>query len=315
LILIVEIGRAQRRLLKKLFWFWAPWSFVSRVQTAQTAIELVLFPGSMSTAEERKRKRLEAWRNRQQQQEAPAPAPKVSISLGGLAGRKKKKGSSTTTVTTNVMAPKKINPFFADDEHSGVSDHDDEAGSVTSLSAPSGRKKTTLPKLTLDALAQPSPEKTSGGGGGGDEPPPRKRAKGSRRWDKAPESEKTTTTSSSSALLLSTTAHDDALDSFMKKLEAGAMGNVTTQRDGGEDELKINVSGSMMPCKQQTRNKNPNPVSGGVITPEELERLTGGKTRSSSEDIHKDAMDVDDSPRYTHSDWESEGSKSEVRFW
>jgi hypothetical protein len=237
----------------------------------------------MSTAEERKRKRLEAWRNRQTAAAPPpTPAPKVSVSLsfGGL-----KKKNSKPSVYPQEPRRKMSNPFFADDEQSGDEIEDE-----------SRRNKPKL--LTLETIQQQQQQQQQQPR---DSEPPKKRGKKSRgRWDKAP------TTAPHVSL-------EDALDSFMSKLEAGAAGNVTSLRRGQEQEepiLKINVSGSMVPRKKSLSSP-PNPVSGGVITPEELERLSGKKRKTV--DLETDAMEVDeDGPRYTQSDWESEASKSEV---
>ena len=242
------------------------------------------------SAAERKRKRLEAWRKRQQQEaQAAAPATKVSISLGGLAMKKKsKKGTNGNKNATRLpaVARKPPNPFFADadDEQSGTSDN--EGGFE-------GRKS-AIPKLSLDTIVQspapaPPPESPNN--------KPRKRQKTSRgRWDKAPQTQPAN--------------NEDALDKFMEKLEAGAMGNVSTQNE--DSALNIDVSGSMVPRKKSKSINHP--VSGGVITPEELERLTGkGSHHSSTKDAN--AMDVDDEARYTHSDWESDANKSEVRYF
>jgi hypothetical protein len=235
-------------------------------------------------AAERKRKRLEAWRKRQQQE--AVPAPKVSISLGGLGAKNNKnKSKSLAAKKAPANKPKALNPFFADadDEQSAASDTED---GFESLGA--SRKRTAIPKMTLDNIAAPSPAASTAPES---EEKPRKRQKTSRgRWDKAP----------------TPTATDDALDKFMEKLQAGAMGNVSTQRE--DSALNIDVSGSMMPRKK-AKNVN-HPVSGGVITPEELERLTGNSSSHSEKDAN--GMDVDDEARYTHSDWESDANKSEV---
>jgi len=303
----------------------------------------------MTLAEERKKRRLEAWRKKQEAAAAPAPKVSMSLALGGLIKKKKKKKTSNNN-KTNVFSGEQVatnkrkktsNPFFADDEgdSSGSSDNDDEA-------LPS--QKTKL--LSLETITATS-HTTATGDEDHVEAPPRKRSRG--RWDKAPTTTTTTTplppsstTESSTTLRNETTtqvqteqqAHDDALDKFMEKLEAGAMGNVTTQRtdeDGSmiSSGLNINVTGSMMPRKSAMRGNNGNPISGGVITPEELERLNntshshshrnGGNNKKSGNPtqfggaggngtMEQDAMDLDDDgPRYTHSDWESESGKSE----
>ena len=231
----------------------------------------------MTSAEERKRKRLEAWRNRKKSAAAaPTPAPKISVSLSlGKVGKQKKTKAYPTTAKTK-QNKKALNPFFADDELSETEDS-------------SASPKATPNFLTLDTIKHGPPE----------EEPPRKRSKTRGRWDKAPTPAAPTQTA------------DDALDNFMKKLEAGALGNVTSQRGAAESDalLKINVSGSMIPRKKAA----PHPVSGGVITPEELERLSSKKSKGEKSSLERDALAMDeDGPRYTQSDWESEASKSEV---
>lgn len=234
----------------------------------------------MDSAEERKRKRLEAWRKRKAAAApAPAPAPKVSLSLS-LGGKTKLKKPKAKPATQNKKA---LNPFFADDEQSDTED---------SVAASQKSKSKLLTLETLTAHEEGNKKQI--------EEPPRKRSKTRGRWDKAPAQAQSA---------------DDALDSFMKKLEAGALGNVTSQRGVDEHDalLKINVSGSMIPKKQKANH----PISGGVITPEELERLSSGKKKTIKAErissLESDAMEMDDDgPRYTNSDWESEASKSEV---
>ena len=263
----------------------------------------------MSSAEERKRKRLDAWRKKQQDAAAAAAPAKVSMSLGGgglaaLANKKKKKKRAFAVTKPKAKNKKASNPFFADDE--GDSDPSDkEEDGEDGFGGKSKQKMLSLETITQSTAAvDPSASAEEG--------PPRKRSRG--RWDKkAPAAAASETTIHS---------HDDALDKFMEKLEAGALGNVTTQRadEDGAEGLKINVSGSMMPRKSALllQQKQQNPLSGGVITPEELQRLTAGvsstvkTTVSTGGSMEQDAMDVDEGPRYTNSDWESEDGKSEV---
>ncbi|CAB9499348.1 processing ATP-dependent RNA helicase PRP5 [Seminavis robusta] len=89
--------------------------------------------------------------------------------------------------------------------------------------------------------------------------PPKKRSRG--RWDKAPTPQKS--------------QGDDALDKFMSNL-----GNVASQ----EEEGVLNLDG----MSRKTTKQPKAPVSGGVITPEELQRLT-----QTSNSKRKDDMEID----------------------
>ena len=214
----------------------------------------------MSSAEERKRKRLDAWRKKQQIDAAAAAPAKVSLSLGGgglaaLAGKKKKKKRGNAFAVPKSKNKKANNPFFADDEgDSGASDKEDDDDD----DGFGGKPKL----LTLETLTQPA---TAPVPAVEEEGPPRKRSRG--RWDK----KSPTAAAAEQEVAAMKQSHDDALDKFMEKLEAGALGNVTTQRadEDGAEGLKINVSGSMIPHKsalllQQTQQ---NPVSGSVTQP------------------------------------------------
>jgi hypothetical protein len=236
---------------------------------------------SAAAAAERKRKRLEAWRQKQQQTAAAAPAPpaiKIRLSLGVTKKRKKRPPKVAASVQP-------VNPFAGDDDEQqerrlpppppsramgfDLDNDDDDDDDV-------GR----------DTWGDPSSPR--GGGGGGVGGPPKKRRR--KRWDNR----------ASDALDIFPEAADggldDALDQFMDKLQTGAMGRVASQQADGEAALSIDVSGSMMrqastlPPLQSTI-----PVSGGVITPEELAQLDG-------------KAKVSVGALYTHSDWESDAN-------
>lgn len=83
----------------------------------------------------------------------------------------------------------------------------------------------------------------------------------------------------------------DALDSFMEKLQEGAMGSVssTLQADG---TFTVDVGGSMMRLEQPPKLS---PISGQVVTADQL-ALMNTKTKKNP-DAH-----------YTPSDWESEAA-------
>lgn len=240
---------------------------------------------------ERKRKRLEAWRKRQQQQQsesaapaAPAPPPppavKVKMSLGGgLMGKKLKKKKPKK----KIEVPKLVNPFQDDDDELEANnkpkppppldfelghDADDEEDSISG-----GKRARSAKKSESDQ--------------------PKKRRKRSSRWDQTGDTSSPANNAPSGA--------DDALDKFMEKLEAGALGTVATQQSSMT--LSIDVSGSMTRLDNGKTSQEPlTPVSGGVITADQLAHLSHKSTKKPG-----DAL-------YTHSDWESDahaGSASE----
>lgn len=215
---------------------------------------------SEDSAAERKRKRLEAWKKKRQQAAAPAPV-KVSLSLNVSAKPIKKKKKFVPP------PPKSINPFGAvddDDEDDGSEDE----GKKGKLSLGLGFSLTEDDKSVDER--------------------PAKRRKG--RWDsKASEEPKKTTP-----------GIGDTLEKFMDKLQAGAMGSVVTQvsESTGTELLAIDVGGSMMriPKLKQTA---PPPLSGGVITPEELAKISSDSLASKPKQNDPEAL-------YNPSDWESD---------
>lgn len=215
-----------------------------------------------AAAAERKRKRLAAWRKRQQQNAAPAapkaPVVKVSLSFNKSANKKKKKTPAPVPTRTN-------NPFGEDD------DDDDDADGAMDGTAKSKRR---LP-LSLDDDDM-KPEKSAR--------PTKKRKKGSR-WDSAPDPPPDE-------------GVGDALDTFMEKLTDGALGSVATQQ--AQTTLSIDVGGSMMRIQTPASSlANPTtPLSGGVITPAQLEQLKGGGGASKKK--------KPPGALYSPSDWESD---------
>ena len=115
-----------------------------------------------------------------------------------------------------------------------------------------------------------------------------KRARGSRRWDSVPK-----------------VPEKDALDQFMEKLEAGAVGTVTV-KDGntlsGDGTLSVHVGASMMTKKSPTDSlRIAPPPSNNVITAKEVlhgSKKTDEATASTPEygpkDWLSDAVDTDD---------------------
>ena len=241
------------------------------------------------TAAERKRKRLEAWRRRQQ---SAAPAPKVSISLGTTATKLvKKKKKKRAPAILNIPQPS--NPF------GDVDDDDDERSDSDS------RKRKAL--LMFEPEADRGGTKKESGNGTN----PSKRRKGSR-WDAGPAVNTSTASaklSSNSPIPAEPPRVDDALDKFMAKLEAGALGSVATQlyEKNAAEMLQIDVAGSVMRIPKLKQAPIPPPLSGGAITPDEIAKLATAKPSKSSSTSDADAL-------YTQSDWESDavGDTSEV---
>lgn len=236
------------------------------------------------SAAERKRKRLEEWKRRRQQA-APAPAPpppppavKVSLSFNNVSSKPVKKQKITPLVT------KPINPFGSVDDD----DHDDDSED----DAPKGKLSLGL-GFSLTDTNNPPEER------------PRRRG----RWD-SKEKNATSSSSSSKPTEESSAALGDSLEKFMDKLQAGALGSVVTQVSEvtGTEMLSIDVGGSMMrvPKLKQAMAPPPPTISGGVITPEELAKLSSS---ASSKSKDPDSL-------YTPSDWESDdhqgGTASEV---
>jgi ATP-dependent RNA helicase DDX46/PRP5 len=231
------------------------------------------------SAAERKRKRLEAWKRRRQQQEAPPPPPppppppkpvvKVSLSLSSKRKR----------YTNKVIVPpqKPINPFETIDDDDD-DDEDEEDGKRGKLSLGLG--------FTL-ADSESSPTKVEDGA---ISPPSKRRKRG--RWDSKDEKKNP--------------IHGDALDKFMEKLEAGALGSVSTQvsETSGAEILSIDVGGSMMRVPK-LKKISAAPLSGGVITADQLAKMANTTRKSSSKQANTDAI-------YTASDWESGASETET---
>jgi len=284
-------------------------------------------------AEERKRKRLEAWRRKQQQEEPSlsasgsfdgGPKAKISmaLSLSSLGGRisvnkikaKKKKFRKSSFAAPSSAA----NPFDADDEQTVTAVEEQE---VPVHVAGALKGEPTLWSLENITIAGTDSSKTTG-----EAEPGRQRSKSSRagsRWDKAPTFGTATLTTSAT----SSSVTNDALDTFMSKLDAGAwcISTINEDRDACNDQashaLNIDLSGSMMSRKGQHAymlNKK-NPVSGGVITPKELQRWLHSSNSSSTPMTKTEANAMVDEfgnvegSRCTHSGWGSEDQASGTR--
>lgn len=280
------------------------------------------------SAAERKRKRLEAWRTRQQQQQEgttttalppptgvpPKPAFKVSLSLNAAAAAQNRKKSKVQPRAAVVQAPPS-NPFGAvDDDDGDEDDSEDETqgkrgklslGLGFSLEEPTPSVDPSTAKESLD-----------------EDRPTKRRKKG--RWDSAPACSSTTNATVSVPVASSSAIADpasatpsgesieltagDALDKFMEKLEAGALGAVATQAQSSDTQLlSIDVGGSMMRLPKLKQPELP-PVSGGFITSEQIAKLTVVATSGTTTKSKNVAKRNEANPEalYTPSDWESD---------
>ena len=236
------------------------------------------------SAAEKKRKRLEAWRRRQQDTK---PTPKVAISISLSHGPKNSESRKKTKSTKNrsVSIP---NPLGGFDD-----DEDEEEEAVNS------KKRKAL--LTFS----PEDNRTEEN----DSTKPSKRRKWGSRWDATPQDppakKESAPAPSSSELRV-----DDALDKFMERLEAGAFGSVPLSETKGSEMLSVDVGGSVMRLPKLTQQApQPSPISGGVITSEQISRLSKNPRSAVSSATDPDAL-------YSQSDWESDaqaGDNSEVR--
>ncbi|VEU33632.1 unnamed protein product [Pseudo-nitzschia multistriata] len=279
---------------------------------------------SAAAAAERKRKRLEAWRKRAASNNAASSAPakvptvKVSLSLNSKATMKlksktikKTKGLAKSRAAGLLSRP--LNPF------GDVDDDDDGDGEGDDSDDDNHNKRGTKMGLGFmtfsESDAQPNTDKggedtaTSG-------PPSKRRRRG--RWDSPAKPEPVAAPAS---MLLEEgmssrqeeKAVGDALDKFMDKLEAGALGNVATQvrvgTDGkiGKEMLSIDVGGSMMRVPKLFHNKQPqpSPVSGGVITPDMIAKLSTAASIPTKATPVSKAKQANPEALYTPSDWES----------
>ncbi len=282
-----------------------------------------------AAALERKRKRLEAWKKRQEQQAKAAESAKpnkakVTLSLGTGIGLNKNNAKSKAR-----KKKKKRKPGFGG--FGGGDDDDDDDGDDAT-------KKTNKRPLGLVALdmdmdmdmnefENESTIKRNGNGNGvgtgetkvstGDtfSPPAKKK----RRWDTASPSasmNNSATTTTTTTTTTAATATEDDLDKFMNELNAGAMGKIVVQRaQSNQQSLSIDVGGSMMQMQQsqlKAKSHSPHsavntPLSGSVITPEELAKLMkGGKN-----DKKNSASRKEEGALYGPSDWETSASEAE----
>lgn len=252
------------------------------------SVEMTMDPVS---AAERKRKRLEAWRKRQKQTSPvppPAPAVKVSLSLGGKKVKKRKTKPKKVEVS--------LNPFQDD-----VNDEDEQAQRPNQGARAMGFDLDNDEDDVAGDDSWGEPETLVGGkrpaprhAGSSSSPTSGESANKKRktsRWDNAPDN------LSDHPPQVSSTNVEDALDKFMDKLQTGAMGSIATQETGGETgiTLSVDVAGSMMRATAASQQLKPPPVSGGVITPEQLAQLGSAPSKRKASDA-----------LYSETDWESD---------
>ena len=275
---------------------------------------------SSEAAAERKRKRLEAWRKRQQsaqQQQTitttndlsarvpppppPPPTVKVSLSLNSKATKKlKSKKIKKKTVGKSARSPSRsANPFGV------VDDDDDFDGNDSDNEGKRGTKKLGLGFIEF------SNHTNNNGKQNETEGQPSKRRK---RWDDSPAAGNSKPVQQ---IPEGEPTVGDALDKFMDKLEAGALGTIATQvgakSDGiSTDMLSIDVGGSMMRVSKQTpQNPKSLPISGGIITSDEITQLSIVTKNLKPIKLSK-AKQANPDAFYTPSDWESGVSEAET---
>lgn len=250
----------------------------------------------MTTADEekaaallRKRKRLEAWKKRQANKAAeaakPKPTPKVTLSLGGAKKTHKKK---------KKKRPLGFVGFGGDDEGSGISGNQEEKKSIDLIDI-------SMTDVNDSTKGVDKGDKSNQSSSSSPLP-----AKKKRRWDSSSSGATVTKPSTDASKSNPLNQEEDGLDKFMDALKSGAMGKVEIQQ-AKDQMLSIDVSGSMMrqmkPIGQNGARGTP--VSGGVITPEELAKLTGDKEKRKPSRKEEGAF-------YGPSDWET--SASEVSY-
>ena len=186
--------------------------------------------------DERKRKRLEAWRRKRQQEQA-----QVTVSLSLPKTKKRRKQQPTV----------KANPF------GGADSSDDE-------DAPLHHDANTIndnpdPKLPdMDEIVADSNTSANKKNNSKQAPSNNKKKKRANRWD----NQGTTTTVVETIAAHETENYDDddALDQFMDKLEAGAMGEVVLKDgaitiDVGGSALRGDTTSSSKPSTQQQQQQ------------------------------------------------------------
>lgn len=284
--------------------------------------------------EERKRRRLEAWRRRQQeqkqQQPPPPPAPpkskvKISLMTGKIKNNKKKKGAFQTIKkksdpfsNSKVLKSKNEPTHNAFLEEGDGDDADDEGESdEVMFSSVTGRKKRPLDLLAMDDPLQPESTEDCGSG---DSNSPNKRAKTGRnsRWDTAPKpTAATTATAASSAADVESApapTGEDALDQFMNKLQAGALGTVTVDTTVSSTR-KVSSSSQSANKLEITATKRESisiHVGGSMMRPFHPKN-NPAPGRQQQEQSHDEMSDVEidaaATPLYNPEDWMSDATQ------
>ncbi len=224
-----------------------------------------------AAALEKKRRRLEAWKKRQEDKakaaESAEPKSKISLSLGVNKLPKKKKKV-------------KKRPF-------GFENFDDEKDTEK-------EEKKSLELIDLESMKASN---KSGEADVDNKPSSSSPAKKKRRWD-APTDANPTPEVESKATENSSRQQLDDLDKFMENLNSGAIGEVV------QNALSVDVSGSMMRKRSiSNASKAATPISGGIITPQELAKLTHPKSKQKSSSSRPEGA------LYGPSDWETSASE------
>jgi hypothetical protein len=226
-----------------------------------------------AAALEKKRRRLEAWKKRQEDKakaaESAEPKSKISLSLGVNKLPKKKKKKKV-----------KKRPF-------GFENFDDEKDIEK-------EEKKSLELIDLESMKASN---KSGEADVDNKPSSSSPAKKKRRWD-APTDVNPTPEVESKATEDSSRQQLDDLDKFMENLNSGAIGEVV------QNALSVDVSGSMMRKRSiSNASKAATPISGGIITPQELAKLTHPKSKQKSSSSRPEGA------LYGPSDWETSASE------
>lgn len=224
---------------------------------------------------------------------------------------KSKKKRTKMLSKTSRSQSSTLNPFGAvddDDDHNGDDNDSDDEGKRRGKKLGLGFMSfSDDPNDNNDRVIKTNDvnkETTDTAG-----PSPKRRRKG--RWDSAGAGVSAMNASTTSE---GDTAVGDALDKFMDKLEAGALGTVATQvragADGsGTEVLSIDVTGSMMRVPKHSQKSPRTPtlpsISGGVITSDEIAKLSTATAKIAKTIVPSKAKQENPEAFYTPSDWES----------
>ena len=235
-----------------------------------------------AAAAERKRKRLEAWRKRQKEKEEEVvpPKKKVTMSLGLSLKRKKADVSNSDNNNNNKPKKKKKKRTI---EFSDFNEEDKPDKSFKTHQEMEEELNTTATTATNTTTISKEKSSTTSNSSAGNN------RKKRNRWDATPKPLETVEKQKEAG-------SGDALDSFMEKLEAGAMGSVAMQNK--LEVLKVDVGGSMMNLPSK-KTPMASPLTGGVITAEDLARINQSSKQK-------------DGAIFTASDWESDNVNNDI---